>query len=50
MRFLRVLLLLVVLLGAWRWLIYGPYWDLYVAEGWFGVAPGDTRLESLDSE
>lgn len=50
MRFLRVLFLLLVLLGAWRWLIYGPYWEQYVAEGWFGVAEGDTRRESLGSE
>jgi len=50
LRFLRVLLLLLVLLGAWRWLIYGPLWREYVVEGMFGVPVGDERLESLDSE
>ncbi len=50
LRFSRLLVLLLVLLGAWRWLVYGPLWDRYVAQGLFGVADGDTRLESLDSE
>ena len=50
LRFLRVLLLLLVLLGAWRWLVYGPLWQEHVVEGLFGVPAGDTRLETLDSE
>lgn len=50
MRFLRVLLLLLVLLAAWRWLIYGPLWERHVIQGWFEVPKGDRGLESLDSE
>jgi hypothetical protein len=50
MRFLRVLVILLVLLGAWRWLIYGPLWERHVTHGWFGVPMGDRKLESLDSE
>jgi len=49
-RFTRVLLLLLVLLGVWRWLIYGRVWEAIVEEGIFGQAAGDTRQESLDSE
>lgn len=50
-RFFRVLLLTLVLLGAWDWLIYrGPLWEQYISQGVFGIAEGDSRLESLDSE
>ena len=50
MRFLRVLVMLLVLLAAWRWLIYGPLWDEHVLHGQFGVPLGDRKLETLDSE
>ena len=50
LRFLRVLVLVLVLLAGWNWLIYGPVWKAYVIEGLYSVPVGDTRREALDSE
>ena len=50
-RFLRVAVLALLVLAAWRWLLYGMPWERWVLGAWLDIPARDaTDLETLDSE